>query len=220
MPQRFKATVLLMLSAAIVPGVSPVTLPEGGYAVAVAMVSELAVGLAIGILARLFLTAFQVAGAMIAFQMGFAMARTFDANSGAQAPVIATTYLQLVTILFLVLDGHHLLIRSVVASYEMFPAGAVLQAGVLNEALFSAGGLMYEAGARIAGPVTALMLLINSLMGLLNRIIPQLSIFNIGFPLTVMSGLIAVALSIPEVVNFFLRFYGTFEQQLAGLLSG
>jgi len=64
------------------------------------------------------------------------------------------------------------------------------------------------------------MLLINALIGFLNRIVPQLSIFNIGFPLTVMSGLVAVMLSIPETVAFFLRAFETFEGQLAELLVG
>ncbi|MFQ5513739.1 MAG: flagellar biosynthetic protein FliR [Myxococcota bacterium] len=220
MPQRLKAMIVLGLSAALLPVVPPATLPEGSYAVLVAMVGELAVGFAIGLLARLFLTAFQVAGAMIAFQMGFAMARTFDMNSRVQAPVIATVYLQLVTILFLLVDGHHVLIRSLAASYETFPLGGSLQAGALSQTLFTAGGAMYEAGARIAGPVTGLMLLINSLMGLLNRILPQLSIFNIGFPLTVMSGLIAITFSIPEVVHFFVAAYAVFEDQIIGIFVG
>jgi len=220
LPQRFKAMLLFVLSAAILPAIPSSTLPESGYAVAVAMVNNFAVGFAIGLLVRIFLTAFQLAGAMISFQMGFAMARSLDPTSGDQVPVIATIHLQMVTTLFLLMDGHHLLIQSVAASYEAFPIAATVQLAALNETLFSAGGLMYEAGARIAGPVTGVMLLINSLMGLLNRIVPTLSIFNIGFPITVMSGLIVVTLSIPEVVNFFFRFYGTFERQLAGLLIG
>jgi flagellar biosynthetic protein FliR len=208
----------LVLTTSLLPVARPSALPEDGYAVASALVSEMATGFAIGLLARLLLIAFQTAGAVISFQMGFAMARTLDPNSGSQSPVIATIHLQLVTMLFLLLDGHHLLIRSLAASYDTFPIGMPLQSGLLTQTLFSASGTMYESAARIAGPVTGLMLLINSLVGLLNRLVPQLSIFNIGFPLTVMSGLIAVAYSIPEVVSFFLRAYGSFEVQLAGLV--
>jgi flagellar biosynthetic protein FliR len=150
--------------------------------------------------------------------MGFAMARTLDPSSGMQTTVIATLHLQLVTLLFFFLDGHHLLIRGLAASYDSFPIGASLETGVLSQSLFSASGFMYEIGARVAGPVTGVMLLINALIGFLNRIVPQLSIFNIGFPLTVMSGLVAVALSIPETVAFFLRAYESFEGQLAAVL--
>ena len=220
LPQRFRVALAITIAGALMPIARPPQLPPDGYAVVVALGGELAVGFALGLLARLLLTGFQLAGALISFQMGLAMARSFDPSSGAQVPVIATVQLQLVTLLFLVVDGHHVLIQGVAASYQMFPIGTPLAAGVLSQSLFAASAVMFEAGARIAGPVTAVMLLINTLIGFLNRIVPQLSIFNIGFPLTVMSGLVAVALSIPEVVAYFLRAYEGFEEQIAALLTG
>ena len=219
-PVRFRTVLVIVLAATLLPVAHPVALPENGYAVAVALVGELAIGFALGMLARLLVTAFQLAGGIIAFQMGFAMARTLDPSSGVQTTVIATLHLQLVTVLFFLLDGHHLLIRSLAASYDAFPVGAPFESGVLAQSMFSATGFMFETGARVAGPVTGVMLLINALIGFLNRIVPQLSIFNIGFPLTVMSGLTAVMLSIPETVAFFLRAFETFEGQLAELLVG
>ena len=218
MPLRFRAMVVAVLAGTLLPIAQPQTLPQDGYAVAVAMTSELAIGFALGFLARLLLTAFQLAGGIIAFQMGFAMARTIDPSSGVQTTVMATVHLQLVTVLFFLVDGHHVLIRSLAASFETFPIGDALDTGALSQSLFSATGFMYETGARVAGPVTGVMLLINSLIGFLNRIVPQLSIFNIGFPLTVMTGLVAVLISIPEAVAFFLRAFETFEEQLAALV--
>jgi flagellar biosynthetic protein FliR len=218
LPLRFRTVVVVVLATTLLPVAHPSTLPQDGYAVAVALVGEMAIGFALGMLARLLLTAFQLAGGIIAFQMGFAMARTLEPSSGMQTTVIATLHLQLVTLLFFFLDGHHLLIRGLAASYDSFPIGASLETSVLSQSLFSASGLMFEIGARVAGPVTGVMLLINALIGFLNRIVPQLSIFNIGFPLTVMSGLVAVALSIPETVAFFLRAYESFEGQLAAVL--
>ncbi len=218
MPLRFRTMVVVVLAGTLLPIAQPATLPQDGYAVAVAMANELAVGFALGLLARLLLTAFQLAGGIIAFQMGFAMARTIDPSSGMQTTVMATVHLQLVTVLFFLLDGHHLLIRSLAASFDAFPIGASLDTGALSQSMFSASGFMYETGARVAGPVTGVMLLINSLIGFLNRIVPQLSIFNIGFIMTVMTGLLAVMLSIPETVAYFLRAFEAFEEQLSGLL--
>lgn len=219
-PRRFRVMLAAVLAGTLLPIAQPATPPTDAYAVMVAFVGEIAIGLAMGLLARLLLTAFQVAGAIIAFQMGFAMARAIDPSSGIQTPVIASLHLQLVTVLFLLVDGHHLLIRGLAASFETFPIGTPLQAGLLCDMLFSASGNMYESAARIAGPVTAIMMLINALIGFLNRIVPQLSIFNIGFPLTVMSGLVAVGLSIPETVAFFLRAYEKFEGEFAALVAG
>ena len=211
---------MLVMSGAMVPAAGVPTLPADGYAVMVSMVNELAVGYAFGLLARLLLGAFQAAGSLIAFQMGFAMARTIDPTDRTSMPIIGTIYLSLVSVLFLVVDGHHLLIRSVAASYQTFPIGVTLQTGVLAETLFNSGSTLYEMAARIAGPITGVMLLINSLIGFLNRIMPALSIFNIGFPLTVFTGLVAVGLAIPGVVAAFFRMYADFQEQLLGLATG
>lgn len=217
-PMRFRVLITSILAAALLPTVDTTHMPSDGYAVAVALVSEIAVGYAFGLLARLMLTTFQAAGAVIAFQMGFAMARTIDPTDRTQVPVIGTIYLSLTSIVFLLLDGHHLLIRSVAASYNTFPLGVSLQTQVLVETLFGAGATLYEMAARVAGPVTGVMLLMNSIIGFINRAIPQLSIFNVGFPMTIFTGLLAVTLAIPGVVAAFLRLYASFEEQLLGLV--
>lgn len=219
-PRRFRTLLIASISVMLLPVAQVPDLPSAGYSVAAAIVGELAFGYALGFLARLLLTSFLLAGSIVSFQMGFAMARTFDPSSGTQSPVIATIYAQMVSLIFLLMDGHHLLIRGLAASFETVPIASSLQSGYLLQVLATSSGQMYEVGARVAGPVTGLMLLINATVGFLNRTVPQLSIFNIGFPITVMSGLTAVLFALPGVGTFFLRALSEFETNLSFFVQG
>ena len=219
-PRRFRVLMALWITGALLSVVPTSATPTDAVGVAGAMVGEVAVGLAIGLLARLVLTAFQLAGAMIAFQMGFALANSFDPDSETTTPVIATIHLGLVTFLFLLLDGHHLLLRALAASFETFPLASGLQSDLLTRGLLEAASGMYETGARVAAPVAGLLLLINAMVGFINRVTPQLSIFNIGFPMTVMGGLLAVLVAVPRVASFFLHTYQDLQSQLVTLVQG
>jgi flagellar biosynthetic protein FliR len=220
LPRRFRVALAATLAAALLPAALGGEVPSEGGAVAAALVGEFAIGLALGLTARLFLSAFQLAGHLISYQAGFAMARAFDPESGAQSTVVSTLYLNLATVLFLLVDGHHLLIRALAGTFASFPVGSGLQAGLLAESLLAASGQMFESGARIAAPVTGVLLLINATVGFLNRVMPQLSIFNIGFPLTVLAGMISLLVGLPEVSAFFLTAYEGFAEQLTGLVIG
>lgn len=219
LPMRIRVAISSLLAVAMMATVHADTLPADGYAFAVAMTSEALVGLAIGLLVRLVFVAFEVAGELQGFQMGLAMANVFDPESQSETAVLGSLYLNLVSISFLLMDGHHLLIRALAASFDAFPVGGALDAAVLTQALHGSASSMWATGARIAAPVTGVLLLMNALLGFLNRVMPQMSIFNVGFPLTAMAGYLAVLLTVPETVAFFLRSYGGLEDQL-GLLLG
>ncbi len=218
-PRRFRVLLSLWLTGTMVSVVPSAEIPSDAVAVTGAMVGELGFGLAIGLLARLALISFQIAGALVAFQMGFALANSFDPDSQSSTPVIATIHLGLVTLIFLLLDGHHLLIRAVAASFETFPVASGFRFELLAESLSDAASLMYQTGAQVAAPVAGLMLLINAMIGFINRISPQLSIFNIGFPMTVMGGLLVVLAALPNLANYFLISYSLLEQRLIALVG-
>lgn len=217
-PIRYRVLLIAALAPVLLPIARPEVLPSGAD-VFPAMVSEVVIGYAIGLSARLLVSSFQVAGQIMGFQMGLAMANIFDPETEDQTSVISSAHLNLVGVLFLLLDGHHLLIHGVAASYQALPIGAVLDTGLLAQSLFHSANEMWEMGARIAGPITALMLLVNVLLGFLNRVIPQLSIFNVGLPMTVVIGLTALSIALPGSVAFFLHAWDDFGHQLASLLA-
>jgi flagellar biosynthetic protein FliR len=184
------------------------------------MAVEGLLGFSIGLIVRLVLSAFQIAGGMISFQAGFAMTAAFDPMSGTRSTVMQTLHLNLVTVLFLAIDGHHLLIRSLAASFETVPVATAAIMNDVTSTLFAQGKVLFQTGAVVAAPVTGLLLLINATVGFLNRIMPQLSIFNIGFPMTVFTGMVAVFLAIPGTTNAFLRSFAELEVLLTSLFGG
>lgn len=197
LPRRYAILLVLALAASLAPVSVPAALPDGSTALLAGMVGEFAIGWCIGLLARMLLAAFQLAGTIAGNEIGLAMASAYDPSSGAESEVVGTLHMNLAGVLFLMLDGHHLLIRGLAASFQVLPAGGPLRSDLLAATLFEAGGAVWEIGLRTAAPVAGIMLLVNAVLGFLNRANPQLSIFNIGFPLTALLGFAALLLALP-----------------------
>jgi flagellar biosynthetic protein FliR len=103
-------------------------------------------------------------------------------------------------LIFLVTEGHHVLLRQLIASYKVAPI-----AGELSPDLFigiiKAGALMFSAALIISLPAVVLLFLVNTLIGFMTRVAPQMNIFSIGFPLTIMVGFVMVLVSLPAMGN-------------------
>jgi flagellar biosynthetic protein FliR len=207
------------LALAVGPAAQSGPLPAELGATLAALCAEFAIGLSIGLLARFLLAAFQLAGAVISFQMGFAVANAFDPDANEQMPILATLHLQITALLLLLVDGHHLLLRALAHSYQGFPLGGRVELAVLASSLTGAADALYDLGARVAAPVSGLMLLVNASIGFLNRVVPHLGIFNIGFPMAVLSGLISLVIYAPDLGMSVLRALEQLEAQLAAALG-
>jgi flagellar biosynthetic protein FliR len=220
LPPRYRVLLALGLSAALLPAAAASALPAAPSALLAAALGELAIGMAIGLLARCMLAAFQLAGTAAGLQMGLSMASVIDPSGDDEVPLLGTLQYTLAAVAFLVLDGHHVLIRALSASYEAFPVGAALRSDVLAQAVSDMGGALWETGVRAAAPLTGIMLLINGVMGFLNRASPQISIFNVGFPLSIAAGLVAALLATPASVDALLRALDDLASAAAALLGG
>lgn len=219
-PRRWAILLASVLAASLTPLAAAGALPDAGALVWAGMASEFAIGWCIGLLARLLTSAFHLAGTIAGNQAGLAMASSFDPMAGDESSAVGTFHLILAGTLFLLADGHHLLIRALASSFQVFPAGGPLRADVLAASLFEVGGALWEIGLRTAAPVAGVMLLGNGVLGFLNRASPQLSIFNVGFPLTALLGFAALLLALPGAVDSFLGAYLQLRDEwLAGLVG-
>jgi flagellar biosynthetic protein FliR len=219
LPRRYAILLICMLAATLTPLAAPAALPDATGLLLAGMVGEFAIGGCIGLLARLLTSAFQLAGTIAGNQIGLAMASSFDPASGGDNEVVGTLHLNLAGMLFLLLDGHHVLIRGLAASFALFPAGGPLQSDVLAAGLFDAAGAVWEIGLQCAAPVAGLMLLANGVLGFLNRANPQLSIFNVGFPLTALLGLVALLVALPGSTEAFANAFLRLQQEWLGGLG-
>ena len=131
--------------------------------------------------------------------LGFAMA--VDPQNGVQVPVLSQLYVILATLLFLALDGHLMLIAAVVESYQLIPAGI---AGIPVSSLSSVvalGTLVFAGGILLALPALTALLMINVAFGIVTRTAPQLNIFAVGFPVTILAGLLIMFIVMPGFIN-------------------
>lgn len=186
------SAVMAMLVAPLLP--QPVGLSLQSAAGLGLVAQQVAIGLSIGIAARLIFAVFEVAGEFIGLQMGFSFAGFFDPHGGSQSAV-GSWLSTLAMLVFLSLNAHLLVLDALLASFRSLPIAPDPIAALAALRLERLGGDMFRLALTLALPASVLMLFINLVMGLASRVAPQLSIFAVGFPITVTLGLMLLALS-------------------------
>lgn len=197
-PRRIKLGLGLVLTFAIAPLAGP--MPELSPASAqglLIMVQQIAIGLAMGLAMRIAFAAVDMAGELIGLQMGLGFATFFDPQHGNNAPVIAYLMGLLATLFFLALHGHLLIIATLAESFSVLPVSTDLMGGQAAFGLVSWGGQILVAGLTLALPLLAALLITNLALGVLTRAAPQLNMFAVGFPITLMLGFFMLALVLP-----------------------
>ena len=155
------------------------------------------IGLALGFAVRIVFAAVEFAGEMIGLQMGLGFASFFDPTSGGQANAASRFFSTVIALLFIVTNGHLLVIAAVVQSFHAFPVAAepfaflrALQPQVWGTEIFALG-------LWIALPLIGMLLFVNLVLGVISRVAPQMNVFAIGFPVTLGVGLIGMLLTLP-----------------------
>jgi flagellar biosynthetic protein FliR len=187
------ALTLALMSSVPTPNVDIIS-PVG----VLILMREAIIGVSVGIIFQIAFASIASAGDLIALSMGLGFASMIDPQNGAQSIVI-TQFLNIMLILiFLVTEGHHVLIRQLVASYKVAPIGGDLDASLFLGIIQSAA-LIFSAALIISLPVIVLLFLINMLIGFMTRVAPQMNIFSIGFPLTILAGFMMLFVSLPTM---------------------
>lgn len=190
--------------AVLVLGNQAITPPPQVFALAtfLSVAAEALVGLALGFVIQIAFAAPLVAGELIGGSMGIGFANMIDPNSGRSSPAIGQFLSIILTLLFLSLDGHLVLVDMIVKSYRALPPGAAwLGAGQWRDiALF--GGYAFLAGLLLALPVGFLLLCLNLVVGMISRSAPALNLFAIGLPASLAAGIVSLAIAFPAMGDF------------------
>lgn len=190
----------------LVLGMHDITPPPQVFAVAtfLSIAAEALVGLALGFILQIAFAAPLIAGELIGGSMGIGFANMIDPNSGRSSPAIGQFLSILLTLLFLSIDGHLVLVDTVARSYTALPPGAAWMAPdqLRDIALF--GGYAFFAGLLLALPVGFLLLCLNLVVGMISRSAPALNLFSIGLPASLAVGVIAMAAAFPAMGDYML----------------
>ena len=197
-PMMGKAGLTAMAALVITPtlSVAPASLPDAPFALAMFGAGELMIGLILGFIMTLSFAAIQLAGQIIDLQTGFGMMNIFNPALETQFPVFGFFMFILAVLYLLALNGHHLMIRALVATYDHVPVGGLTANPALLYRLAETGKAMFVDGVTLAAPLAAAMLLAYVTLGLVSRVVPQIHLFVVGFPLTIALGLLLMALSV------------------------
>ncbi|WP_340123075.1 flagellar biosynthetic protein FliR [Methylobacter svalbardensis] len=203
-PARVRLILAVVITLVIMPLLPPLPVVEmfsyTGFMMAIA---QTMIGLTSGFIVQLVFAAVVFAGQAIALSMGLGFSMMVDPQSGQQVPVIAQVYTIIATLVFISLNGHLLLIQMVLDSFKTLPIGidGIDKAGIWSIIVWS--GRLFTGGLLLAMPVMASLLLVNIIFGVAARAAPQLQIFSVGFPVTLMLGMLLVWKTLPDVLAQF-----------------
>ncbi len=199
-PVRVRLGLSLLLAWFVAPLIPPMPeVPLLSLASMLISAQQVLIGLAMGFILQLVFSAFSIAGENIAMTMGLGFAQLTDPQSGTQAPVVGQYYAILVMLLFLALNGHLVLIELLVKSFSGLPVGLHGLSGDSFWRLVGWAAHMYVAAVLVALPALAALLLVNLSFGVITRAAPQLNIFAVGFPMTILVGFVIVLATVPTV---------------------
>lgn len=180
---------------------------------------QILIGIMLGFTMQFAFAAIRTAGEIIGLQMGLSFATFFDPSSRLNMPVLARFMDLLALLLFLTFNGHLWLISLLVDTFHTMPIGGDPINSNVFMALTRAGGLIFLNGLMLALPLITLLLTLNLALGLLNRMAPQLSVFVIGFPVTLSVGMLVMAALMPLMAPFAEHLFSEIFDLLADIVS-
>ena len=221
-PATVKAGLAAVLSLAVTPlAMQKIgTLPMSVFLLGGQVVGEAIFGMALGYMARLLFSAVEMAGYLIDTQMGFGFVNLVNPFSEQQASIMSGFQYQLALTLYILMNGHLLLLGSVVRSLDALPPGALSFQSGFGLAIVPMLKTMFGLGFRLALPAVGVLLLMDLAFGLIARLVPQVNVFIVGIPAKVIVGLATMALILPTVSLIVGQFITGAATGLDALLAG
>jgi len=209
----------LAISLAIAPALPAApTVPPGSWEGIAVLAQQILIGTAMGLTLRIVFTAVDLAGELIGLQMGLSFASFFDPQSGSQSAAVASFMGLITSLMFLAMNGHLLMLSVLAESFRLLPIGTTPFAASGFAALLAWSATLFSTGLLLALPMISALLIANLALGVLARIAPQLNIFAVGFPVTIVTGFSVLMLSLPHFGAALESLYDKGFTALAGVL--
>jgi len=183
----------------------------------VLMVQEILIGIVLGATARVTMAALQVAGSVIAQQMGLGFVTSVDPTQGEQGLLIGNFLTMLGVTLLFATDSHHLLIAALNDSYKIFAPGEAIATGDIAALATSAFAAAFKLGLQLSAPFLVFGLVFNLGLGVLARLMPQMQVYFVGVPLSILAGFLIFALVLTAMMGTFLEYFGGVVHQMLSL---
>jgi flagellar biosynthetic protein FliR len=208
-PMRIKLSAALLLTLIMLP------LHRAAYHVdmtsmaglLVLMLHEIIIGIVLGATARVTLSALQVAGSIIAQQMGLGFVTSVDPTQGQQGLLIGNFLTLLGVTMLFATDSHHLVIAALDDSYKVFSPGEIMSSGDVASLATSAFAAAFRIGLQLSAPFLVFGLVFNIGLGVLARLMPQMQVYFVGVPLSILAGFLILALVLTAMMSSYLDYF-------------
>lgn len=218
-PVRVRVLLAVLIAAVVAPSL-PAVQPVDPLGAAGLLLSaqQIIIGLAMGFIMQMVFAAIVIAGQSLAMTMGLGFAMSVDPQNGVQVPVLSQLYVILSTLIFLAIDGHLFLIRILVDSFTLVPVAIAPWQGDLLISVVLWASQMFAGALMLALPALTAVLLINISFGVITRAAPQLNIFAVGFPVTILVGFGFILLTMPTTFALLSQLFDSSLMQASQLL--
>jgi flagellar biosynthetic protein FliR len=180
---------------------------------------EILCGLLIGFMATVLFIAVQLAGQIIGFQIGFAVMEVYDPSVSQSISIIGQFQYMIAMLIFLAVDGHHLLINAVVQSFTIVPLGQISFTGLSAEIATKICIDVFAIAVKLGAPVIVTLFLTDVALGIIARTVPQMNVFIVAFPLKIGAGLLILAASLPFFNYVFTKLIAGMDRDLLKLIG-
>jgi len=216
-PARVRLTVALVLTAVLFPlhrAAYVIDLRAAGP-VLQALFQELLIGAVLGMTARLTISALQTAGSVIAQQLGLGFVTAVDPSQGQQGVIVGNFLTLLGVTMIFATDLHHMMIAGLHDSYRLFRPGEIPVVGDVTQLVIRTIGDAFRVGIQLSGPFLVFGLVFNVALGILSRLMPQMQVYFVATPLSIMIGFVILLLVVGAMMTAFLTFVGGVLRELA-----
>ncbi len=183
------------------------------------IINEVAIGFLIGFVCQILFGAVQAAGEIVDLQMGLSIASAFDPSTGAVTSIVGKLFFYLALVMFVMLNGHHMVLSAVYQSFRVIPVGTFIHiSGNLVTQLTMLVASMLLIALQLAVPALLLIFLFDFSLGIISRVAPQVNVFQLGFQMKPTIGLIAILFSTPFLITHISNMIAQMIQEIIKLL--
>jgi len=207
-PAQVKALLVLVCTAVMYPAIHFAPPRLTVFTVTQMALSEVMLGLVMGLCLQFVFEAVQMAGQISGFQLSFSLVNVIDPQTNVDTPVLANLHQLFILMIFLQLNVHHWMLRAVQASFERVPPGSVTFGIEQVRTLFQAAGVMFVAGVQLAAPVILATMMLDVTVGFISKAAPQLPALFLSVPLKSMLGYVVLAMAFGLWPGFFEKQFG------------
>lgn len=181
--------------------------------------AELIIGMILGLLVRMLFEGIRMMGQLVGFQTGFAITNILDPQSGIQVSIFSNMAYLVAIVIFLILNGHHILLNAIRESFEIINVGSLSLDRRIFQEIINASGDMFVIAIKIGAPAIAALLFTKVVFGLITKLIPQMNIMIVAFPIQIVIGLIFFGVSLNVILRFMERYLGDLGSLLINTMN-